>query len=160
MILIPRSSHLLLSSSLICPSFYSPSFIDTCTDLIHYLYRGIGRGAHLHCNCVVAMASSPKLPSVVILRLYRNLLRAAKPFTAPSPHARVMNCLISRTGIDDHISDWQAFVSAAPKAKVPDQARDLSVRYPISGSGISSSNSSDHNNSKEVKNSCRYTLVL
>lgn len=96
------------------------------------------------------MASSPKLPSVVILRLYRNLLRAAKPFTAPSPHARVMNCLISRTGIDDHISDWQAFVSAAPKAKVPDRARDLSVRYPISGSGISSSNSSDHNNSKEV----------
>ncbi len=53
-------------------------------------------------------------PSVVVLRLYRNLLRAAKPFTSPSPNARVLNCLLSRTGIDDHISDWEAFVSATP----------------------------------------------
>jgi len=51
--------------------------------------------------------------NVVALRLYKNLLRAAKHFTSPSPDARVLNCLLSRTGIDDHISDWQSFISTA-----------------------------------------------
>jgi len=91
------------------------------------------------------MPPSPKLPPVVILRLYRNLLRAAKPFTAPSPNARFLNCLLSRTGIDDHISDWKSFVSAAPKGN-QEKARDLTVQY---RSGTSSTGS-DQNDTNEV----------
>jgi hypothetical protein len=104
---------------------------------------------------VIVMASSPKLPSLVIVRLYRNLLRAAKPFTAPAPHARAMNCLLSRTGIDDHISDWEAFVAAAPKEDLQEKARDLTVSYQ-SGvvsdqmSNPSSSNDQTNNGTKEV----------
>jgi hypothetical protein len=96
------------------------------------------------------MAPSPKLPSLVVVRLYRNLLRAAKPFTAPAPHARAINCLLSRTGIDDHISDWEAFVSAAPKENTQDQARDLTVSYQSGGSDKLSNNSNSQNNTKEV----------
>lgn len=53
---------------------------------------------------------STKTPKLVALTLYRNLLRAAKPFTAPSPHARVLNSLLNRTGIDDHLPDWEGLV--------------------------------------------------
>jgi hypothetical protein len=67
---------------------------------------------------------------LVIRRLYRNLLRATKPFTAPSPDARVLNCLLQRTGIDDHIGDWGAFVASNPDEVDPqDQARDLTYSY-------------------------------
>ena len=43
-------------------------------------------------------------------RVYRNLLRAAKPFTSPSPIASVLGCLLHRTSIDDHIQDWNKFI--------------------------------------------------
>jgi len=71
---------------------------------------------------------------IVVLRLYRNLLRAAKPFTSPSPQARVLNCLLSRTGIDDHIHDWETFVSTPSRRdedpnKINDLARNLSTSY-------------------------------
>mmetsp|Transcript_157 Transcript_157/g.307 ORF Transcript_157/g.307 Transcript_157/m.307 type:complete len:569 (+) Transcript_157:399-2105(+) len=49
--------------------------------------------------------------NLIARRLYRNLLRASEPFTAPSPNAAVLTCLLHRTGIDDHIRDWNAFVS-------------------------------------------------
>jgi hypothetical protein len=79
----------------------------------------------------MTMTAAAKPSSVVIRRLYRNLLRSAKPFTSPSPNARVLNCLLHRTGIDDHINDWEAFVSAVPEKESHDnnQARDLSVSY-------------------------------
>ena len=67
--------------------------------------------------------------SIVALRLYKNLLRAAKPFTAPSPQARVLNCLLSRTGIDDHIHDWETFVSTPRKEAPHEHARNLHVSY-------------------------------
>ena len=38
---------------------------------------------------------------LVLRRLYRSLLQAAKPFTAPSPDAVVLNCLLHRSGSDD-----------------------------------------------------------
>lgn len=76
--------------------------------------------------------------SLLVLRLYKNLLRAAKPFTAPSPNAKVLNCLLNRTGIDDHIQDWESFVSTAPKENSQYNAHDLTTRYepakPISSS--------------------------
>ena len=80
--------------------------------------------------------------SLVTRRLYRNLLRTCKPFTAPSPNAAVLTCLLHRSGIDDHIKDWDAFVSKdLEKNKTKDQtsvdsgmsmqdrARDLSHSY-------------------------------
>ena len=68
--------------------------------------------------------------SFLVLRLYRSLLRAAKPFTSPSPDARVLNSLLSRTGIDDHIVDWNKFVQrSTPETTPVDQARDLTISY-------------------------------
>jgi putative AlgH/UPF0301 family transcriptional regulator len=83
------------------------------------------------------MTPLTKPSSLLIRRLYRNLLRTVKPFTAPSPNARVLNCLLHRTGIDDHIDDWEAFVSEDPDpAKTAeDQARDLTFSYGSSGKG-------------------------
>lgn len=66
--------------------------------------------------------------AIVDLRLYRNLLRAAKPFTAPSPNARVLNCLLSRTGIDDHIHSWEHFVSTSRKLDPLEHARNEKSR--------------------------------
>ena len=78
--------------------------------------------------------------SLVTCRLYRNLLRTSKPFTAPSPDAAVLTCLLHRSGIDDHIKDWDAFVSkdleknknqatVDSSMSVQDRARDLSRSY-------------------------------
>ncbi len=62
------------------------------------------------------MSSTTKFSpsSLLARRLYRNLLRASEPFTAPSPNAAVLSCLLHRTGIDDHIQDWETFVTEPP----------------------------------------------
>jgi len=70
--------------------------------------------------------------SLITRRLYRNLLRTSKPFTAPSPDAAVVTCLLHRSGVDDHIKDWNAFVSQDVDSKaisIQDKARDLTRSY-------------------------------
>lgn len=70
--------------------------------------------------------------SPLLLRcLYRNLLRAVKPFSSPSPNGRVLNSLLHRTGIDDHIDDWKAYVSKStdPVQTRQERARDLTYSY-------------------------------
>ena len=77
--------------------------------------------------------------SLVVRRLYRSLLRTTKPFTAPSENAVVLTCLLHRTGIDDNVSDWDGVVTAAPNSsKTQDQARDLTLSYKESPTGIHS----------------------
>ena len=67
--------------------------------------------------------------SLIICRLYRNLLRASKPYTT-SPDARVLNCLLHRTGVDDDIQDWDGYVAANPDTEnIGEQARDLNISY-------------------------------
>jgi putative AlgH/UPF0301 family transcriptional regulator len=71
--------------------------------------------------------------------LYRNLLRTAKPFTGtgtPSTSeshnkAVVLSCLLQRTGIDDHIKDWDGFIQQVPQDEfsTEDRARDLTYSY-------------------------------
>lgn len=79
--------------------------------------------------------SAAQKSSIVVLSLYRNLLRASKPFTS-SKDARVLSCLLHRTGVDDHIPDWEAFVKAGHDvAEVGDHARDLSYSYGESKKG-------------------------
>ena len=76
--------------------------------------------------------SSKSKASLVTIRLYRNLLRTAKPFTAPSPDASVLTCLLHRSGVDDHIQDWDAFVSREHKQQEYDRidrARDLTQSF-------------------------------
>jgi hypothetical protein len=75
--------------------------------------------------------------ALVVRRLYRSLLRTAKPFTAPSENAVVLTCLLHRTGIDDNLSDWDGVVTALPKysSKTQDQARDLTLSYNQSPTG-------------------------
>ena len=77
---------------------------------------------------------------LLIRRLYRSLLRAAKPFSSPSPNAAVLSCLLHRTGIDDGLV-WDSLPSTMPskeeakKEKRPrlpksvEEARDLSRAY-------------------------------
>ena len=73
---------------------------------------------------------------LLIRRLYRSLLRAAKPFGSPSPNACVLSCLLHRTGIDDGLV-WDPSPTPPPvapllKKKGPrsiDEARDLSRSY-------------------------------
>jgi putative AlgH/UPF0301 family transcriptional regulator len=74
---------------------------------------------------------------LVIRTLYRSLLRAAKPFSSPSPNAVVLSCLLHRTGIDDAVA-WDPSPIATEtteKTKGPrqprsvDEARDLSRSY-------------------------------
>jgi hypothetical protein len=73
--------------------------------------------------------SAAQKSSLVILRLYRNLLRASKPFTSSSD-AKVLSCLLHRTGADDDIPDWEAFVTADQDGgDIGKQARDLSYSY-------------------------------
>jgi hypothetical protein len=80
--------------------------------------------------------STAQKSSIVILRLYRNLLRASKPFTSSSD-ARVLSCLLHRTGVDDHIHDWEAFVTADQDGgDIGKQARDLAYSYGESKKGI------------------------
>lgn len=71
--------------------------------------------------------------SKVIRTLYRNLLRTSKPFTSPAPNAAVLCCLLHRTGIDDHIKDWNTFVARNLEndvdSTVYDKARDLTYSY-------------------------------
>jgi hypothetical protein len=38
---------------------------------------------------------------LLLRRLYRSLLKASKPFSAPSPHASVVSCLLHRSGTGD-----------------------------------------------------------
>jgi hypothetical protein len=76
--------------------------------------------------------------SLVLCRLYRSVLRASKPFTS-SPEARVLNCLLHRTGVDDQIDDWEEYVKADQGlGKLEDRARDLSVSYGDSKKGANS----------------------
>lgn len=78
------------------------------------------------------MAPNAKASSLVVRRLYRSLLRTTKPFTSPSPNARILNCLLHRTGIDDHIGDWEAFVTEDPNpVTTEDRARDLTHSYGV-----------------------------
>lgn len=81
--------------------------------------------------------SAAQKSSLVIRRLYRNLLRTSKPFTS-SPDAKVLSCLLHRTGVDDHILDWEAFVTADQDVTgdAGKQARDLSYSYGESKKGI------------------------
>ncbi|CAJ1942882.1 unnamed protein product [Cylindrotheca closterium] len=72
-------------------------------------------------------SSSTSKSSLVIRRLYRNMLRTIKPYTS-SPDAKVLHCLLHRTGLDDDISDWEAFVKATGLEK-GHQASDLSYSY-------------------------------
>jgi len=83
--------------------------------------------------------------SLVTIRLYRNLLRTARPFTGPSPNASLLTSLLHRSGVDDHIRDWDAFVSQENNKKDPyvDRARDLTQSYSAT---TTASNSSAHNN--------------
>mmetsp|Transcript_49753 Transcript_49753/g.50578 ORF Transcript_49753/g.50578 Transcript_49753/m.50578 type:complete len:518 (-) Transcript_49753:7-1560(-) len=71
--------------------------------------------------------------SKVIRTLYRNLLRTSKPFTSPAPNAAVLCCLLHRTGIDDHIKDWNTFVARNLENGVDrttdDKAKDLTYSY-------------------------------
>jgi hypothetical protein len=77
--------------------------------------------------------------SLVTRRLYRNLLRTSEPFTEPSPDAAVLTCLLHRSGVDDHIKDWNAFVSQDFENKnqavdgydstLKEKARDLTQSY-------------------------------
>lgn len=73
------------------------------------------------------MAISKVASAVVVKRLYRSLLRAAKPYTSPSPNAAVLSCLLYRTGIDD----WDSVAKATPQeyARTEDRARDLTESY-------------------------------
>lgn len=77
---------------------------------------------------------------LLIKRLYRSLLRAAKPFSAPSPNAKVLSCLLHRTGIDDGLpwSDDAPSITETSKEeekkpprlpKSVEEARDLSRAY-------------------------------
>lgn len=75
----------------------------------------------------MASPSSPSKSSLVIRRLYRNLLRTSQPYTS-SPDAKVLQCLLHRTGLDDDIADWESFVKASGLEK-GQQARDLSYSY-------------------------------
>ena len=54
--------------------------------------------------------STKTATSLITRRLYRNLLRTVEPFTAPSPNAAVLTSLLHRSGIDDHIQNWAAYV--------------------------------------------------
>jgi hypothetical protein len=76
----------------------------------------------------MASASASVSSSLVIRRLYRSLLRTAKPFTPPSPNAIVLSCLLHRTGIDDN---WNAEIKTdkPENSHSEDQARDLTFSY-------------------------------
>ncbi len=98
--------------------------------------------------------------SLVTVRLYRNLLRTAKLYTAPSPNAAVLTSLLHRSGIDDHIQDWHTFASEENKSHNNqsdsvgridvEQARDLTQSYstepPLSSPRYSASQSLPRNN--------------
>jgi putative AlgH/UPF0301 family transcriptional regulator len=64
------------------------------------------------------MASSTAQSSLVLCRLYRSLLKAARPFTSPSPNAKVMACLLHRTGLEDQ--SWESFL----RDQTPDRPID------------------------------------
>ena len=93
--------------------------------------------------------------SLVTIRLYRNLLRTARPFTGPSPNASVLTSLLHRSGVDDHIQDWDAFVSKDDNKKdhYVDRARDLTQSYSATTTTTAAaSNSSAHNNNNNNNN--------
>lgn len=90
--------------------------------------------------------------SLVTIRLYRNLLRTARPFTGPSPNAAVLTSLLHRSGVDDHIRDWNAFVAQNDKHDDENhqhhRARDLSQSY----SSTTRANDNSRNNNKTNNN--------
>lgn len=77
---------------------------------------------------------------MLLRRLYRSLLKAAKPFSSPSEQAVVFNCLLHRSGLDDGL-DWDfdpqdlhspSLRSLPTKRSHPrslEDARDLSKSY-------------------------------
>jgi putative AlgH/UPF0301 family transcriptional regulator len=84
----------------------------------------------------IATAAAAASKSLISRRLYRNLLRTAAPFTSPSPDATVLSCLLQRTGIDDHVDDWESYATGKvfdddgnAVFSSEDQARDLTYSY-------------------------------
>ena len=85
----------------------------------------------------MATAGGTNKSRLVTRSLYRNLLRTSKLFTSPSPNAVVLSCLLQRTGIDDHIQDWNRFVAQNNNNDNGDgdyivaeyKARDLTFSY-------------------------------
>ncbi|OEU20993.1 hypothetical protein FRACYDRAFT_234625 [Fragilariopsis cylindrus CCMP1102] len=85
----------------------------------------------------MATAGGTNKSRLVTRSLYRNLLRTSKLFTSPSPNAIVLSCLLQRTGIDDHIQDWNKFVAQNNNNDNGDgdyivaeyKARDLTFSY-------------------------------
>lgn len=76
---------------------------------------------------------------LLLKRLYRSLLRAAKPFSSPAPNASVLSCLLHRTGIDDGLLLADSIPNkpsleqfSEKKKKSPksfEEARDLTKSY-------------------------------
>ena len=61
----------------------------------------------------------------IVLSLYRSLLRAAEPFSPPSPHAITLQCLLDRSGIGDDDVEWFSYVSSKmPSSRRPFNRRD------------------------------------
>jgi putative AlgH/UPF0301 family transcriptional regulator len=59
-------------------------------------------------STIFTMASSTVQSSPVVRRLYRSLLKSARPFTALSPNAKVLTSLLHRTGLEDQ--SWEVFL--------------------------------------------------
>jgi hypothetical protein len=70
---------------------------------------------------------------ILIRRLYRSLLRTAKPFTGPAEHAVALNCFLHRTGMGD--------------------AWDQEILYQMKSSGDSQEKTKDQRSIKHVSKS-------
>eukprot|EP00531_Pseudo-nitzschia_arenysensis_P004310 CAMPEP_0116128848 /NCGR_PEP_ID=MMETSP0329-20121206/7605_1 /TAXON_ID=697910 /ORGANISM="Pseudo-nitzschia arenysensis, Strain B593" /LENGTH=496 /DNA_ID=CAMNT_0003623067 /DNA_START=97 /DNA_END=1586 /DNA_ORIENTATION=- len=97
------------------------------------------------------------MSALVTIRLYRNLLRTARPFTGSAPNAAVLTSLLHRSGVDDHIRDWNAFVAQNDKndddennQQQHQRARDLTQSYSSTKTAgditLNSNNNSSNNN--------------
>ena len=107
--------------------------------------------------------------SLIARRLYRNLLRTSEPFTAPSSEAAVLTSLLHRSGIDDHIKDWNAFVTQDLERNNPtaesydifslqEKARDLTQSYSHKSSSDSSTSSTPASNNRTYQRLFRRLL--
>ncbi|KAG7342882.1 ACR COG1678 domain containing protein [Nitzschia inconspicua] len=77
------------------------------------------------------MSSNVRTSSLIVKRLYRNLLRTARPFVS-SPDATVLTSLLHRTGIEDwnHDHDDEEDTGELAEAMLKqDYARDLTSSY-------------------------------
>ncbi|EEC46915.1 predicted protein, partial [Phaeodactylum tricornutum CCAP 1055/1] len=57
---------------------------------------------------MAALPSNAPQTSLLFRRLYRSLLKSAKPFCFPSPNAKVFSCLLHRAGFEDE--SWEDFL--------------------------------------------------